>query len=180
MDIYKNINVSKDILLDFFVTFSRFEFSLKAAGYRKKTPLKEFKNDAKKSQKILLFDISADWDTYAQDISHHFNTSRPEKIQKAVEFFTLNPIFTEVMIGDDLGWSSSSKYYKYYDSEIIRWIIPMIKRIRNNLFHGGNFNKEFQQTSEMIELFLQHSLIILEYCLTLELKVKDNFENASM
>jgi hypothetical protein len=60
------------------------------------------------------------------------------------------------------------------DSEINKLNLS-IRDIRNNLFHGGKFNGNYQEDVSRNYILLKNSIIILDEWLSLNETVKQNF-----
>jgi hypothetical protein len=56
----------------------------------------------------------------------------------------------------------------------------LVRRVRNNLFHGGKFSDEVHSGRARNELLLRHSLAILHRCLDLSPSVATDYENAAL
>ena len=161
MNPLKNINVQKDLLFRFFIFFAKFEFSLKVSGFAI--------GDIQR--------VSPDWDNYAQSIKDSFDKTVNKGLAEAVDYFLLNPPWRQVLIDGGVAWDSIAPDSSL--SEIER-VLLLIRRVRNNLFHGGKFNNEVFESKERTERLLNSSLIVLETCLDLIPTVKNNFENATI
>jgi hypothetical protein len=57
-----------------------------------------------------------------------------------------------------------------------RQLLLYIRRVRNNLFHGGKFNGRWF-APERSEPLMRHSLTVLRACLEASPKVKDAYEH---
>ena len=55
-------------------------------------------------------------------------------------------------------------------------ILLYVRRVRNNLFHGGKFNEHWF-APERSQKLLESSLIILYHCLDLSAPVKEAYDN---
>src|ERR1700752_2467859 len=109
-------DLPSDLLLDFFVTFARFEYALKRAGYLEKKPF-----------------ASPDWRRFAEDLR-----GIPEENQKAIlasaTYLQAEPPKQQVVVDGALRWDER----KPSDSQT-QSVIESVKTVRNNLFHGGKF-----------------------------------------
>jgi len=154
-----NTRVSKDLLLNFFLTFSRFEFALK---------IHEF---AKGNQNR----VQPDWDKFANSIRDSFDKTTRGDLTEAVDYFLINPPWKQVLINGNINWNTSVP-----DNELseIEKVLLLIRRVRNNLFHGGKFNIGPHEAPERTTRLLNYSLIILEACLPLSPEVEDNYRQA--
>ena len=66
----------KEIIADFFITFSFFEFGIKEYGF----------SDKRKSYP------SSDWNAYIKEIEKSFNPDHSPELHEAVKFFRENPL----------------------------------------------------------------------------------------
>lgn len=161
MNPFKNINVQKDLLFTFFICFAKFEFSLKVSGFAKGD----------------IHRVSPDWDKYAHSIKKSFDKTVNKSLAEAVDYFLLNPPWRQILIDGEVAWDSIAPNSTL--SEIER-VLLLIRRERNNLFHGGKFNNEVFESKDRTEHLLNSSLIVLEACLDLIPTVKNNFESATI
>jgi hypothetical protein len=161
MDQLKNIIVSKDLLLNFFICFAKFEFALKISGFAK----------GDQSQ------VRPDWDGYAKSIKDIFDEKKSSILVEAVNYFRLNPPWKQVIINGSVAWNSTASNNN--KSEIEKTLI-LIRRVRNNLFHGGKFSNEAFEDTERTTHLLEKSLIILEECLNLSPNVMQHFNEATI
>ena len=76
-----------------------------------------------------------------------------------------------------MAWDSSSPNNRM--SEVEKLLL-LIRRVRNNLFHGGKFDIEVHEKRERTTKLLKYGLIILEQCLNTNQDVKYNFEHATI
>ncbi|MBW2741603.1 MAG: hypothetical protein JRE64_22795 [Deltaproteobacteria bacterium] len=159
MDSQKNIRIPKDLVFNFFISFAKFEFALKMAGFSK--------GNGKR--------VSPDWDVFAKATS--FDKKTNKKLEEAVDYFMLNPPWKQVLIDGGMAWDSSMPNNGL--SEIEK-VLLLVRRVRNNLFHGGKFNIEVHEKKERTEKLLQSSLIILKACLALDEGIQNNFQQATI
>ena len=91
MDSQKNIRIPKDLVFNFFISFARFEFALKTAGFSK--------GNGKR--------VSPDWDVFAKAIATSFDKKTNKKLEEAVDYYMLNPPWKQVLIDGGMAWDSS-------------------------------------------------------------------------
>ncbi|MEW6325604.1 MAG: hypothetical protein AB1515_09495, partial [Nitrospirota bacterium] len=118
-----DVTVNRELLLEFFLTFARFEFALKQAGFLKQSSRE--RPDAK-----------PDWDSFAQELRGVFQSSGNPQLLQACDHLLLNPPWREVVINGATGWDSSAE-----DDQLseVEQLLRYVRRVRNNLFHGGKF-----------------------------------------
>ncbi|WP_341532283.1 hypothetical protein WKK05_41250 (plasmid) [Nostoc sp. UHCC 0302] len=143
------INTDERIIIDFFAVFSRFEYSLKRAGY-----LQENK-----------FGVSADWDKFATDLSSCFEKYQSQQLKQAVEYFIKYPPQKQVSLDGCLSWKDMPWDQR---EPIIKWLLIAVRRVRNNLFHGGKFPMQPIKDPSRDQQLIEYSICILEECLSLE------------
>ncbi len=140
------------LAFDFFKLFSRFEYALKASGY--------YKNE--KTAK-------PNWERFAEDTNHIFDTMRDSDLKNAVDFLLTYPPQKQFIIDGKV---------KYQEEKIegttAKKLITYIKRVRNNLFHGGKFNGEWFDP-ERSKPLITNSIVVLEACLEKSEKVRDAY-----
>ena len=156
-----NTKVPVELLLIFFLTFSRFEFALKNSAF-----VKGNEREAK-----------PDWDDFAASLSNAFDKTHSPELTKAVNYFLENPPNKQVLRNGQIMWDTALPYYGL--SEIEKVLI-LIRRVRNNLFHGGKYDLETHEHAERTTFLLKYSLTILEACLALSPKVNDSFNQAKI
>lgn len=154
--------IDQKLLLDFFLTFSRFEFALKNSGFF-----------VKRRDTSLPYEARPDWDSFAQRLKGVFHADATPRLRDACDHLLYNPPWREVVSGDSLGWDATAEDDGL--SEIER-LLRYVRRIRNNLFHGGKFSAlPGLETGRNVAL-LEDSLVILRECLRLAEEVRREYE----
>jgi len=147
---------------DFFVVFSRFEYALKKAGFI-------IGNDS---------GVQPNWDRFANKYKNKFTQmAQNTDVEKAIEFFRQGPPRKQVM-QVIRGWKPT---WKLTDEDLLEqqqvtllWLTLMVRRVRNNLFHGG---KEIFSDLPRDRQLLKFSLVLLRCWLDLDKNVKRHFLN---
>lgn len=156
----KSITIEgQNIMNEFFITFSRFEFALKNSNYVNTDNVK----------------VMANWDTFTQSISNSFNIEKTQILKKSVEYLLDNPAKLQIIQNGQLGWEN--RVFQA-NSPIINKLSQTIRDIRNNLFHGGKFNGNYEQDVSRNFLLLKYSIIVLNEWLNLNNIVKENFSKS--
>lgn len=150
--------VNRELLLDFFLRFSRFEYALKTSNYFQR----------------CTQEAKPDWDSFAVSLQGTFRADRNEELQRACEYIVGYPPSKQVIIGGSVDWQVSNKGHGESD---IQFLLRMVRCIRNNLFHGGKHNDE---DTERTERLLRNSLTILKECLVLAPDVEGAFDQATI
>jgi hypothetical protein len=148
-----------DLVITFFVVFSRFEYALKASGC-----VNGNENEAK-----------ANWDSFASSIRKQFQLDRTPDLQEAINYLHQFPPRKQVVRQSNrLGWSdprSNDKPPTIFD------LLGYIRTIRNNLFHGAKFQEILHESNQndRNRHLLQSALIVLEECLQISTNVQQAF-----
>jgi hypothetical protein len=135
-------NIDQALVLEFFMKFSRFEFALKLTGF------------ARGNENY----VEPAWRRFMQHISNSFDKNHTRELEKACEYFLVNPPHQQVLIGNTLGWNRNIPNNTNSEPELI---IELVKRVRNNLFHDGKYNAEIHEETARSEELLRNALIIL-------------------
>jgi len=139
---------NKGIAITFWIVFSRFEYALKRENY--------VTGDQSS--------VSAHWDGLAQDLNGVWNADRTPELRTAVDYFINQPPRKQTLQNNTLDWTES--VLPNHEPELKR-LLTYVRRVRNNLFHGGKFNTGLVPAPERDTQLVTNSLIILDECLTL-------------
>jgi hypothetical protein len=139
MPLYE-IRADKELLLEFFLTFSRFEFALKANGLFKRP-------NRQRNDHLRLPEAQPDWDTFAVSLRGVFQTNRTKLLRRACEYILDSPPWKQVIINDVVGWETQLRLV--HESEI-EFLLRMVRCVRNNLFHGGKHIIEVHEDTEVL------------------------------
>lgn len=147
----------QNLINEFFVTFSRFECALKASGFAQ--------GDAEK--------VNPNWDTFTASIRESFDIeARTESVNNAIDYLSNNPPRVQNYANGQLGWRARV----FQPNEpLVNKLSLSIRDIRNNLFHGGKFNGNYQEDVSRNFILLNHSIEILNHWLKLSQPVKQKF-----
>jgi len=146
--------VDKDLLLNFFLTFSRFEYALKSSGFFKRHhPAPPRRPEAE-----------PDWDRFAVSLRRSFDLGATIELQEACDYLLDSPPNKQIIIDDGVAWETPVRLDNHTD---IEFLIRMIRRVRNNLFHGGKYNIGVHEDAQRTEKLLRCALIVLQSCLDL-------------
>lgn len=163
------IEADKDLLLNFFLTFSCFEFALKSSGLYKLPGRNDDPNTGCRAE--------PDWDSFARSLRDIFQTASSPQLAKACEYLLMNPPWREVVANGVLKWDAAAESDTLSDVEKLIWYI---RRVRNNLFHGGKFStlpvSDRRRNAELME----YSLVVLHECLRLSNSVRAEYEAATL
>lgn len=149
-----NTKVDKDLLLEFFLVFSRFEYCLKATGM--------FVRHAVEPPKWPR--AEPDWDSFANQIRDSFDRNATDELREACLYIVESPPNQQVFTGHELAWETPC--CPKGESEIA-FLLRMVRSVRNNLFHGGKYNIDFHEDTDRTTMLLRSSLHILNACLNI-------------
>lgn len=145
------------ITTEFFFTFARLEYALKATGF--------LVNNSRVAK--------ADWRRFADVIRSRFDVNATAQIKEAIEYFLQHPPKKQVVSNGHLEWNDTQPDH----NSDLDLLLAQIGRVRNNLFHGGKFRGRYFAEPERATSLMRHALTILGYCLTLSPDVREAFEH---
>jgi len=131
------------LAIDMFHTFARFEYSLKAAGFHNGDGPAE-----------------ANWRKFAEQAAALFDDPQGEALNEAITYILNHPPKKQVVANALIDWSEAAPQTNLRSDLVLIYV----RRVRNNLFHGGKFNGRWFEPQRSEEL-LRHSLTILRACL---------------
>lgn len=156
-----NQHADPELVYRFLAVFSRFEYALKlspglAKGDRSK--------------------VEADWDKFADFLSGHFERERTPELKTATDYLLDEPPQKQVLRGTALDWVPGL----IADKTDLEALLLYVRRMRNNLFHGGKSQDKSPMQVDRNAALLSHGLTVLAECLRLskthQLAVVANFE----
>lgn len=83
----------------------------------------------------------------------------------------------QVVVDGRLAWGTVGPDESLSEAE---QLLLYVRRVRNNLFHGGKFSAELFEDTERQEQLLRNSLVILSACLSLSPDVRGFFDAAAI
>ncbi len=148
--------LKEDLVLDFFYVFSRFEYALKRTGFAKKQG-----RDG----------VAADWDAFAIEIENRGPDL--EKVLTAGRYILKSPPNKQILEGRELSWKPARP-----TQSPIQDLLIYVRRVRNNLFHGGKYPAGPEPDTARDEDLLRASIAVLDAVLGLScsLELRGNFE----
>jgi hypothetical protein len=154
---YQTISEEGQILIrDFFITFSRFEYALKASNFAN--------GDGDK--------VTANWDLFIASIRQFFDKEKNAELKDAVDYIIQHPPRVQMYNNGQLGWRN--RVFQANEPEINKLGLS-IRDIRNNLFHGGKFNGNYEADVSRNYILLKNSMVILNDWLSLSNQVRNSF-----
>ncbi len=136
--------------IQLFLLFSRFEYALKRRGFVSVTHGGQ---------------VKPDWDRYAREndwLTNENGLRRPvDSIRDHVEYLLKVPPKKQVVEEQDLTWKPDN-----HDGpdDLVR-VLTLVRRVRNNLFHGGKFPGAPVEEIARDRRLLEASIEILYFCL---------------
>ena len=160
MDNIERTKINKHLLLEFFLVLSRMEYALKATGF------------------LLGSErgVKPNWDNFAQEIRDSFNKELNLELLKACNYYLNNPPEKQVVIDGSLYWSA---LMPNNPSEIEQLLI-LVRRVRNNLFHGGKYNRQGSDETARNESLLRYGITIVKASAALMRNVDDAYRDAAI
>jgi hypothetical protein len=154
-DLYKHLQIDKEAVTGFFIFFSRFEYSLKR--------IREYAKQKNTG-------VEADWDRFAKDHNNVFDDRRTSELERAVKYLQEYPPRKQILNEEGTldviptGW----KCTPVQNIPLLPQLILSVKRVRNNLFHGGKFHSgDFLDQGRNTEL-IENCMVVLKECLRLD------------
>lgn len=138
----------------FFFYFARFEYALKRAGFVTKTD-----------------DAQPDWDAFAKKHSTLVVAEKEPAFVEAVAYFRVAPPKKQVITNAGLDWADD----KHCGPLDLLRLLVLVRRVRNNLFHGGKFQTGIAAEVSRDTKLLDSSLAVLEACLRSEHDITYHF-----
>ncbi len=152
---FDQLNLDPKLACDFLALFARYEFALKAA------------------KPANGGEAKAGWDEYAKGIDKAFSQLKNAELTAAVDYLLSRPPKKQVFRAGKLEWEETG-----HDNNVPRaqQVLVMVRRVRNNLFHGGKFlPAEAGDDPGRDQLLVEHSLVVLRACLPLDQEVHAAF-----
>ena len=160
--------VDRELLLEFFLTFSRFEHALKATEFLGGRA-RGRRNDPRPPV------AEPNWDGFARSVRRVFRARHTPELRAACEYLRQVPPWLQVRINGEPGWEADAPPLRRRG---IEFILVMVRRVRNNLFHGGKHRMDPHETKERTEQLLRSSLLVLAECLRVSPRVRRAYEEA--
>lgn len=135
-----NLDLDK-MAFRFFKTFAQYEYALKVLGYVSAGPRKQ---------------AEPNWDKFSNEVGGLIMDSSNEKTTKAINYIQNHPPKRQVLEDEGISWENVSS-----SDKSPQMLFSHIRRIRNNLYHGGKFHSRWIAPDRSKEL-IESALIILE------------------
>lgn len=142
---------------EFLGTFARCEYALKGSGFAKGGTTS----------------VEANWDAFAIAIDWHFRRVSDEAFKKAVLFLLTEPPRKQILRNGRIDWKVSPPDPNLPKAQ---QVLLMIRRVRNNLFHGAKiWSPEYDNRERDIRL-VEAGLLVLKQCSSLNQEVQVAYE----
>ena len=122
MGVYDHLRLPAGMAAEFIGVFMRAEYALKCARF-----CKEQGGAA-----------SADWDDFAEHISAKFDDLSDARFRESVAYLIACPPRKQTLTDGHLSWKNAPPPI---DKPASFQALLMVRRVRNNLFHGGKFGE---------------------------------------
>ena len=156
ISLFECLPIDRELVCEFFATFARFEYALKATppfcGFERDRAVPNWKCFGES----VGADLAASDDPEVMDAIRYL-VNNPPQVQK---FAHGHPEFQPVALQGKNGGEKATE---------------AAKRVRNNLFHGGKHTPH--SPPERDEKLIRSALIILEACLKLRPDLRAEFEH---
>lgn len=136
-----------------FHVFSRTEYALKASGF----------NNGDGPAK-------ANWQQFAFAIEDSVANPQTAELRDAIDFIFNAPPKMQMIVGGVIDWTDVEPNTNSSADKLLQYV----RRVRNNLFHGGKFNGHWF-APERSEPLLRHSLVILTAVVEAVPQVRDAY-----
>jgi hypothetical protein len=148
-------HIDRDLVLTFFENFSRAEYALKRAGYAEE----------------WVGAVSAAWDRFADVLHPKFFATNDDALTAAVDYFFTGPPLKQTLSAGVIGWAPAEVNMP----RTLRQLLIFVRRVRNNLFHGGKFPGVPHDDPARNNVLLRHGLVILLVVMSLDPDVLHHF-----
>lgn len=138
---------------EFFRVFARAEYALKASGFNRGDGPAE-----------------PDWRAFAVAVEEFISNPPTQELQQAVDFILKAPPKKQFIVNGLIEW----KEVKPSTNSQADTLFQYIRRIRNNLFHGGKFNGHWF-APERSECLVSAALVVLRAVVDHESRVSEAY-----
>jgi hypothetical protein len=147
-------NSQRELIQEFFMLFSKFEYALKMSGFHNGN------GNAK-----------ADWESFSSSIDDVFLENPSQETSEGIAYFNKKPPRKQVVTEGKLAWSDNPPNSKTKTGQLVLYVC----RVRNNVFHGGKYCGHFLSVPDRSEMLIKSCIEILNHALALSHDVKEAF-----
>jgi len=130
-----------DLAFRLFKLLAQFEYSLKAMGY---------------ASSKANGSAEADWDRFANEVGNVLLVLDTPSVVAARTYLLDHPPRRQVLLDGHLGWESVPT-----GDRSVQALFGHVRRVRNNLYHGGKFNAKWLDPDRSRDL-VAHVLALLD------------------
>ena len=152
---FNQLKLPPELACEFLGVFARSEYALKVT---------EFRNGDEKR-------VDANWDKFAKAIAKSFNPDS-QGLREAVDYLLTKPPQKLVLKNGNLEFADEPPDKNQSEAQ---QVLLMVRRIRNNLFHGGKFLPVPACDPDRDKLLVEHSLAVLRKCIPLCHQVEEAY-----
>jgi hypothetical protein len=155
--LFPHFPIPQALAYEFLGTFARCEYALKCSSFAKGGSTS----------------VEANWDSFANSIDWHFRRIKDGPFQAAVNFLLTEPPRKQVLRNGRVNWKDSPPDKNLSKTQ---QVLLMVRRIRNNLFHGAKvWSPEYGNRERDIRL-LNAGLVVLKQCALINQEVSQAYE----
>lgn len=118
---FRHLYMAPELAFEFLALFSRIEYALKATG--------RYANGSDAG-------VSANWDLFANEIDRAFCAISDEQFVSAVDYLLRHPPRKQILVGSTLTFADQHSDHRQARAQ---QTLVFVRRVRNNLFHGGKY-----------------------------------------
>lgn len=147
-------DVSKELVIEFFSVFSRFEHAMKCGNFSKRSQRGDW--------------IDPDWIKLCSSIGVELLSINVPILQESIQYLANTPPKKQK---SSYSWENSN--FPNELTNIGSKALWSAKNVRNNLFHGGKY---FAIDKERDENLIRYALIVIKTCLLLDNSLREWYE----
>lgn len=128
---FRRVDFDRELVSKFFTMFSLFEYALKEAGFRRPGSNAE-----------------PDWDAFTDSIEKCFDQNKSIELNTAVSYIFNEPPMQQINMNRQMHFEPRDPGNGISN---IRKLSLYLRRVRNNLFHGGKFGYDRPRDTLLLE-----------------------------
>jgi hypothetical protein len=152
---FEHLQIDRDLVCEFFGWFARFEYTLKETGF-----CKAGRNG----------NAEPNWRCLGEKIGRDLADCKDQNVVGAIQYLVNDPPQVQKCVGRRPEFREDRLQGENHGEKAIE----AVRRVRNNLFHGGKHTPHSPPGRDEKLIFC--SLIILEACLNLREDLRSEFE----
>lgn len=157
-DLFRHFHMSPELACRFLATFSRLEYALKSTSY-----VAGSENN-----------VAPAWDRFANDIDEKFLAITRPDVVVARDYLLERAPRKQVLHDGTVAFVEQAIDLKQVKTQ---QVLLMVRTVRNNLFHGGEYCPEGEIEAGRNQLLVSNGLCLLLACAELHVDVRASFEN---